>query len=35
MDDKLKGGLDLDQLKYDNENPIESLMQNVNIKEKV
>ena len=34
MDDKLKGGLDLDQLKYDNENPIESLMQNVNIKEK-
>ena len=34
MDDKLKGGLDLEQLKYDNENPIKSLMQNVNIKEK-
>ncbi len=34
MDDKLKDGLDLKQVKYDNENPIESLMQNVNIKEK-
>ena len=32
--DNLKDGLDLEQLRYDNENPIESLMQNVNIKEK-
>ena len=33
-DNKLKDGLDLKQVKYDNETPIESLMQNVNIKEK-
>tara|TARA_B100000287_G_C20403568_1_gene690621 strand:- start:182 stop:574 length:393 start_codon:yes stop_codon:yes gene_type:complete len=33
-DNKLKDKLDLEQIQYDNENPVESLMQNVNIKEK-
>ena len=34
MKNKLKDKLDLEQIQYDNENPVESLMQNVNIKEK-